>query len=111
MAAEPTEMHGIHAKKSVRRPKGTEVDEATAELADRQHGVVGRRQLVALGLGRGALAEWVRKKRLHRVHHGVYAVGYRRVSRLGWWSAAVLASGPGAVLSHRCAAALWGILE
>ena len=82
-----------------------------AELATRQHGVVARRQLVAAGLGRGAIAEWVRKKRLHRIHHGVYAVGHRRVSRLGRWTAGVLACGPGAVLSHRCAAALWGILE
>ena len=63
------------------------------------------------GSGGGAIAERLETKRLHRVHRGVYAVGYRRLSRLGWWMAAVLAGGPGAVLSHRCAAALWGILE
>ena len=38
-------------------------------------------------------------------------MGYRRVSQMGWWMAGVLACGPNAVLSHRCAAALWGILE
>jgi very-short-patch-repair endonuclease len=103
-------MHGIGAKNSVRRGGGGD-DAAIAELADRQHGVVARWQLVALGLGRGAIAERLKKKRLHRVHQGVYAVGYRRVSQMGWWMAAVLACGPNAVLSHRCAAALWGILE
>jgi very-short-patch-repair endonuclease len=39
----------------------------------------------------------------------VYAVGHRAVSRHGWWLAAVLACGDGAVLSHRSAAALWGL--
>jgi len=73
--------------------------------------VVARRQLVALGLGRGAIAGRLKAKRLHRVHQSVYAVGYRRVSQMGWWMAGVLACGPNAVLSHRCAAALWGILE
>ena len=66
---------------------------------------------MALGLGRGAIAARLKQKRLHRIHRGVYAVGYRLVSRVGWWMAAVLACGPDAVLSHRCAAALWGILE
>jgi very-short-patch-repair endonuclease len=36
-------------------------------------------------------------------------VGHRAVSRLGHWMAAVLASGPEALLSHHTAAALWGI--
>jgi predicted transcriptional regulator of viral defense system len=86
-------------------------DEAIAELAERQHGVVTRSQLVALGLGRGAIAERLRKKRLHHLHQGVYAVGHRGLTRLGWWVAAVLACGADAVLSHRCAAVLWGILD
>ena len=50
-------------------------------------------------------------KRLHVIHRGVYAVGYRLISQRGWWMAAVLACGPGAVLSHRSAATLWGMLE
>lgn len=111
MAGEPKVMHGIGARESVRRRTGGREDEAIAELAERQHGVVARRQLVALGLGRGAIAERLEKKRLHRIHRAVYAVGHRRISRLGWWMAAVLACGPGAVLSHRCAGALFGILE
>ena len=39
---------------------------------------------------------------------GVYAVGRPLLDRHGRWTAAVLACGPDAVLSHRSAAALWG---
>jgi very-short-patch-repair endonuclease len=47
--------------------------------------------------------------RLHRLHVGVYAVGYLALSPEGWSLAAVLACGPGSVLSHRSAAWLWGL--
>jgi hypothetical protein len=44
------------------------------------------------------------------VHRGVYAiVGPRLLTRHGRWLAAVFACGPGAVLSHYAAAALWRI--
>ncbi len=43
------------------------------------------------------------------MHQGVYAVGHSRLSRNGRWLAAVLAYGNGALLSHRSAAALWGL--
>jgi very-short-patch-repair endonuclease len=46
--------------------------------------------------------------RLHAVWRGVYAVGRPQLGRHGRWMAAVLASGPDAVLSHGSAAALWG---
>ena len=48
--------------------------------------------------------------RLHRVHRGVYAVGHRVLRPEGHRLAAVLACGPGAVLSHRSAAAHWELL-
>ena len=48
---------------------------------------------------------------LHRKHRGVYAVGQPNLSTEGRWMAAVLACGEGAVLSHRDAAALWGLLR
>ena len=48
--------------------------------------------------------------RLQRVHRGVYAVGHRVLRPEGHRLAAVLACGPGAVLSHRSAAAHWGLL-
>lgn len=84
-------------------------DRGLAELAGRQHGVVGRGQLVRLGLSEEAIDGRIRAGRLHRVHGGVYAVGHRAMSREGRWLSGVLASGPGAVLSHLSAAALWGV--
>lgn len=86
-------------------------DAAVAELAELQHGVVSRGQLLGLGLGEGAVEHRVAVGRLHPVGKGVYAVGHRRVAREGRWLAAVLSSGPGAVLSHRSAAALWRIRD
>jgi very-short-patch-repair endonuclease len=78
-------------------------------LAERQHGLVARWQLVRGGIGRGAMEHRLKCGRLHSVHRGVYAVGHRVLSRDGWWLAAVLACGADAVLSHRSAAALWRI--
>jgi very-short-patch-repair endonuclease len=48
---------------------------------------------------------------LHRIHHGVYSVGHPALTPHKRLMAAVLACGPGAVLSHRSAAALWGLRE
>jgi very-short-patch-repair endonuclease len=78
-------------------------------LAKRQHGVVARRQLDSLGLGRHAIAHRVANGRLHRVLCGVYAVGRPELSERGRWMAAVLGCGAGAVLSHSSAAAAWQI--
>lgn len=82
---------------------------ALAELAERQHGVVARRQLGALGLSPTMVRDRIEQGHLLRLHRGVYAVGHRRLRREGWWMAAVLAAGPRAVLSHRDAAALHGL--
>jgi very-short-patch-repair endonuclease len=84
-------------------------DRAITELADRQHGVVGRAQLLDLGVGSRAIEHRLEKGRLHTIHRGVYAVGHRALVADARWMAAVLAAGPGAALSHRSAAALWGI--
>jgi hypothetical protein len=85
------------------------VEGELAEIAGRQHGIVARRQVEGLGLTGNTADLWVRQGRLHRIHPGVYAVGHTAITPRGRWMAAVLASGPGAVLSHRSAAALWGI--
>jgi len=45
------------------------------------------------------------------LHKGVYAVGHRALTQEGRWAAAALFCGPDAVLSHRSAAALWGIRD
>ena len=81
-----------------------------ATLAARQHGVVARRQLEALGFTAPGIKHRVACGRLHPVHRGVYAVGHASLAPRGWQLAAVLACGAGALLSHRSAAALWGLL-
>jgi very-short-patch-repair endonuclease len=73
--------------------------------------VVGRAQLVALGLGADAIDWRVRRKRLHRVHRSVYAVGHLGLTQNGRFMAAVLACGDGAALSHFSAAVLWAMVR
>jgi hypothetical protein len=80
-----------------------------ADLARRQHGIVGRKQLFGLGVTKEEIDGRVRLGALHLIHRGVYAVGHTATTMRGRWMAAVLASGDGAVLSHASAAALWGI--
>lgn len=83
------------------------LDARIAEIAGRQHGVVARRQLLDAGLGPDAIHDRVRGCRLHLIHRGVYAVGHAAIGTRGRELAAVLACGPGTVLSHQSAAALW----
>jgi hypothetical protein len=81
-----------------------------AELATQQHGVVSIRQMVgSLGYSRSAVTRAAASARLHRLYRGVYAVGHTDLSLRGKCFAAVLACGPGALLSHHSAAWLWGI--
>jgi len=87
----------------------TTPDARLARLAARQYGVVSIAQLYELGFDRYAVRRRVEGGRLHRLHRGVYAVGHTIVNGSGRWLAAVLACGDGAVLSHRSAAALWGM--
>jgi Transcriptional regulator, AbiEi antitoxin/Protein of unknown function (DUF559) len=77
-------------------------------LAERQHGVVARRQLLALGLSAQSVQHRLARGRLHRVERGIYAVGRPELTRHGRWMVAVLSCGPRAALSHMSAAALWG---
>jgi very-short-patch-repair endonuclease len=79
------------------------------ELAGRQHGVVARRQLLALGFNAREIEHRVKRGRLHLIMRGVYAVGWPRLTPKRRWMAAVLACGEGALMSHCSAAALWEI--
>ncbi|HEV2820215.1 MAG TPA: type IV toxin-antitoxin system AbiEi family antitoxin domain-containing protein [Solirubrobacteraceae bacterium] len=81
-----------------------------ARLAAGQWGVVTRRQLIEGGVTIGAINYALAVGRLRQVHRGVYMIGGAAVCIEARWIAAVLACGPGAVLSHRDAAALWGLL-
>jgi very-short-patch-repair endonuclease/predicted transcriptional regulator of viral defense system len=78
-------------------------------LAAKQHGIITRRELISLGFSPDAIEHRIAQGRLHRIRRGVYAVGRPGLTRHGRWMAAVLACGSRASLSHRSAAALWGI--
>src|SRR3954447_19053427 len=83
------------------------LDAMLAALAGRQHGVVGRAQLLAAGVEPTAIKRRVQAGRLHLLYRGVYAVGHPALTQNGCWMAAALATG--GVLSHRSAGALWCI--
>jgi very-short-patch-repair endonuclease len=83
-------------------------DRAIATLAARQHGVVTRGQLLA-HYSEATIRRRVAEGRLHRVHRGVYAVGHPGLSQHGIWSAAVLAAGENAALSHLSVAEFWDV--
>jgi very-short-patch-repair endonuclease len=85
-------------------------DRRIAAVAKPQHGVIARGQLLGMGLSPGDLRGRITRGSLIPLHRGVYAVGHLALTREARWMAAVLACGPGAVLSHRSAARLWGIL-
>ena len=97
-------------ERSTHAPATRAADRAIAALAARQHGVLSADQLLTCGLSRKAIRGRVAAGRLHPVHAGVYAVGHPAVGDHGRWLAAVLAGGSGAVLSHRSAAELWGLM-
>jgi hypothetical protein len=92
---------------AIRRRKGPR--RWIGERAGQQHGVIAHAQLIAAGLSRGAIQRLIAAGWLHPLHIGVYAVGHRDVSWPGRCLAAVLACGPGAVLSHQPAAGLWDV--
>ena len=85
----------------------TSLDRLIAAVAAGQYGVITRPQLYALGATRETIEARIRNGLLIRLHRGVYAVGHAALRIEGRWTAAVLACGEGAVLSHRDAAALW----
>jgi hypothetical protein len=91
--------------------KSASIDGRIAQVARLQHGMVTTGQLVEAGLETSAISKRVRSGRLHRIHQGVYAVGHQGLSEEARWMAAVLACGPGALLSHGAAAVHWGLLR
>jgi very-short-patch-repair endonuclease len=66
-------------------------------------------ELEAIGLSGRAVRHRLATGRLRRLHRGVYAIG--SPTDEARWSAAVLVGGEGALLSHRSAAALWGLCD
>ena len=88
-----------------------ELERRVRGLAARQHGVVSARQLVALGLGRGAIEHRLRTGRLTRAGRGVYAFGLGPATQEARWLAAALACSDGSAISHLSGAAVWRLRE
>jgi very-short-patch-repair endonuclease len=78
-------------------------------LAERQHGCVTTAQLKAADVSKDAIAYRQKVGWLTRLHRGVYRVG-PLTGPLTREKAALLAFGPKAALSHRTAAAIWGLI-
>lgn len=81
-----------------------------ARLARERHALA-RGDLLALGLSSSAISRRLADGRFSAIHSGVYCVGGAPPTRERRWAAAVLAGGPGAVLSHLSAAALWALAQ
>ena len=73
-------------------------------IADRQHGVVARAQLLDAGWSASRIDRELREGGLRRLHAGVYALGHRPTTDVARWMAATLATA--GVLSHHSAASL-----
>jgi very-short-patch-repair endonuclease len=84
---------------------------ALQRLASEQHGILTRSQLLHAGVGPDTIKRWITTGRLLIIHRGVYALGHLPPSPHARTMAAVLACGPGAVLSHRSAAQLYGLIR
>lgn len=95
------------------RRRGSAVywDRGIARVAERQHGLISLDQLQGMGMAEATVHKRAESGSLHRVRSGVYAVGYLGMDLNQRRMSAVLACGPKAVLSHRSAAALWGIRD
>lgn len=78
-------------------------------VASRQKGLVTRVELLASGISPSAIDRMVAAGRLRVVFPGVYALGHLALRPEAFALAAVLACGPGSVLSHRSAAAAWNV--
>lgn len=91
-------------------PHSPTISDVAARIAIRQHGIVTRTQLRVAGFSDDVINHRIRTAHLSRIHRGIYLVGVvpppcaREL-------AACLACGPHAVLSHRSAGALWGIVK
>lgn len=86
-----------------------DVDLAIDLIAARQHGVVSRAQLLAAGIPERAVDRRFVRRRLLRLHPGIYQVG-PVAGRLAREIAAVLACGDSAALAGRSALTIWRML-
>jgi predicted transcriptional regulator of viral defense system len=90
---------------------GYDIPAPVDEIARWQAGAISRRQLLAAGISDQIILERLRRQRWQQLYRGVYAVFSGPATRDTWLWAAVLRAGDGAVLSHKTAAELHGLIE
>jgi hypothetical protein len=89
----------------------SQLSPAFRNLAQRQNGVISRSQAIKAGLSPEIVKFRVRSGRWQSLHLGVYATFSGIPGRGAWLWAALLAAGPGAVLSYQTAAELHGLAD
>jgi very-short-patch-repair endonuclease len=86
-------------------------DARLLRLAARQHSAFTHAQALAAGIASSTIHRRISNERWIRIHRGVYLPASVRVERLQILAAALLAAGAKAVLSHRSAGTLLGLIE
>lgn len=97
---------GVRELVTVKGPR----DHRIAAIAAAQRGRVATRQLTAVGFTPSRISTRVRNSHLIRVGHGVYAVGYVAPAPLIRETEALLACGPGSVVSYTSTAVMWEMI-
>lgn len=108
------ESHDVRPQKTGQRMPQSQSELAVqveARLGGEFHGAVTREQLLSEGISRHVVDRQAKTGALHRRHHGVYIVGHLALAPLAQEAAALLACGEDAVISHRSAAYLWGLID
>lgn len=85
------------------------VEKRILGVASSQRFLISRGEVIELGGGDGLINERLRSGRWLRIHDGVYQVDRRPLTWKSTLVAAVLACGPGTLVSNRAALVLWGL--
>ena len=84
-------------------------DLAASRIAGAQKTLVTTEQLLACGMGEGAIGYRLAAGRLHVVFRGVYSIGCGELPPLARELAALLACGRGSFVSHESSIFVWGL--
>ena len=90
-------------------PAQEPADRAIARIATSQNGAVTHAQLLQAGLQHSGIGRRSDRGLLHRIHRGIYVPGHEALAERARETAAILAAGENAVISHSSAANLWGL--
>jgi very-short-patch-repair endonuclease len=86
------------------------VEREMARIARRQDNVITLAQLLEAGLGQRGVRHRVKAGTMQRLHRGVFLLGAAPPTRMARARAAAMACGDRAVVSHRSAAEMFGLL-